>query len=226
MKIKYREFIESIEKVIKYRPQHKEIATILFKLGLAKDIDKMRNALGNRMKDDGWLTCDEADALKLHYYQRMAETQRGAEALKDMCEIPYWEGAKDCIQELINHNVTRPKVGDIEYITKELNCKPEKLRIVAAPDNRMNGEPSRIKQTNVLLVDLEENNWAQEGVYLYTTKGIIAGIARTSIDKNGNIVFTFDNKTHQQKIISVEEMKKLDFKVIGRVILNYSQKII
>ncbi len=226
MKVKYKEWLNKIEKTIGYRPIHKEVARILHHYNLVEDAEKARNALGNRFINDGWLPYEWRKALNEHYYLEMAETQRGTEALKDMCEIPYWEGAKDCIQELVNPNVTRPKVGDIEYITKELNCKPEFLRIIAAPDNRMNGEQTRIKQTNVLLIDMEETNYATEGVYFYTTKGKIAGIARLRVDMDGNIVFTFDNKAYQQKIASIAEMEKIDFKVIGRVILNYSQKII
>ena len=226
MKVKYREFIEKITKVIGYRPQHKEIATILHEAGLVADIDKTRNALGNRYINDGWLACNEHHALKEHYYLHMSQTQRGAEALKDMCEIYYWEGAKECIQELVSPNITRPKIGDIEFVSKELQCKIENLRIVAAIDNRMNGEPSRIAQGNILLIDMSENNLAQEGVYLYTTKGKNAGIARTRMDIAGNIVFTFDNKMYQQKVFPLSELEKLNFKCIGRIILNYSQKIV
>ncbi len=226
MKVKYKEWLNKIEKTIGYRPLHKEVARILHHYNLVEDAEKARNALGNRFINDGWLPYEWRKALDEHYYLEMAETQRGAEALKDMCEIPYWEGAKDCIQELVNPNVTRPKVGDIEYITKELNCKPEFLRIIAAPDNRMNGEPTRIEQTNVLLIDLEENNCANEGVYFYTTKGKIAGIARIRVDINGDVVFMFDNKIYQTKALSCQKLKEIDFKVIGRVILNYSQKII
>lgn len=226
MKVKYKEFLEKITKVIGYRPQHKEIAKILFDEGLAKDIEKTRNALGNRYISDGWLTCEEHEALRDHYYTRTAQTQRGAEALKDMCEIAYWEGAKDCIQELVSPNITRPKIGDIEFVSKELQCKIEQLRIIAAPDNRMNAEPSRIAQGNILLLDLSENNPAQEGVYLYTTKGKNAGIARTRMNIEGNIVFAFDNKMYQSKIFAPSELEKLNFKVIGRIIINYSQKIV
>ena len=226
MKVKYKEFLETISKVIGYRPQHKEIATILYEAGLAKDIDKSRNALGNRYKFDGWLSCPEHHALKEHYYMHAAQTQRGAEALKDMCELYYWEGVKNCIQELVSPNITRPKIGDMEFVTKELKCKIEDLRIIAMPDNRMNGEPSRIAQGNILLLDLSETNPAQEGVYLYTTKGKIAGVSRVRMNIEGDYVFTFDNKMYQQKIFAQEELKKLDFKVIGRIIINYSQKII
>lgn len=226
MKVKYKEWLNGIVPVIGYRPQHKEIAIELHRAGLAKDIDKTRNALGNRYVTDGWLTCDEREALDEHYFMHASRTQRGAEALKDMCEVPYWEGAKDCIQVLVNPNVTRPKIADIEYITKELNCKPEYMRIIAAPDNRMNGKIARIKQGNILLMDMEEINPAREGVYLYTTKGKIAGIARLRVDIKGHIVFTFDNKMHQQRIFTLEELEKLDFKVIGRIIINYSQKIV
>lgn len=226
MKVKYKVWIESIIPVIGYRPQHKEIANVLFKSGLVKDADKARNALGNRYITDGWLTCEEREALDEHYFLHASRTQRGAEALRDMCEIPYWEGAKDCIQVLVNPNVTRPKIADIEYITKELNCKPEYMRIIAAPDNRMNGDIARIQQGNILLMDMQEINPAQEGVYLYTTKGKNAGIARTRMDIHGNIVFIFDNKMYQTKKYAQSELEKVNFKVIGRIIINYSQKII
>ena len=226
MKVKYKVWLESIVSVIGYRPQHKEIANVLFKSGLVKDAEKARNALGNRYITDGWLTCEEREALDEHYFLHASRTQRGVEALKDMCEISYWEGAKDCIQELVSPNITRPKIGDIEFVSKELQCKIEQLRIIAAPDNRMNGEPSRIAQGNILLLDLSENNPAQEGVYLYTTKGKNAGVARTRMDIQGNIVFIFDNKMYQTKTFAPSELEKLNFKVIGRIILNYSQKII
>lgn len=226
MKIKYRKFLDDIAPVIGYRPQHKEIASILYEANLVPDIEKSRNALGNRHLNDGWLPCEWHHALKEYYYLHSSSTHRGTETLKDVCEICYWEGAKNCIQELVSANITRPKVGDREFITKELNCKIENLRIIAAPDNRMNGEPSRIAQGNILLIDMSENNPAQEGVYFYTTKGKIAGVARTRMDINGNIVFTFDNKVNNPKIFPPVELEKLDFRVIGRVIMNYSQKIV
>lgn len=225
MKIKYRKFLDDITPVIGYRPMHKEIATILHEAGLVPDVEKSRNALGNRHLNDGWLPCEWHHALKEYYYLHSSQTKRGSETLKDICEIPYWEGAKDCVQNLISPFLTRPKVGDLEFVVKVKKRKIENLRIIAAPDNRMKGEPTRIEQGDILLCDMSETNPANEGVYFFTTKGKIAGIARTRMDISGNIVFTFDNKAYEEKIKTLEELEKLKFKVIGRVIMNYCYDI-
>lgn len=224
MKVKYRAYIlENVEPKIGYKPTHKEIADILFEAGLSKCADKTRNALGNRWMADGWLSSNEKKAINEHYFYNLSTTQRGVELMENVCEIPYWEGCKNCIQELTSPRITRPIIVDKDVTIKEWERKPENLRIIAMPDNRMDGEPLYVKRTNILFIDIADTNYANGGIYFYISKDKIAGVARIRVDMEGNVIFSFDNPLYNPKKFTIKQLEELKFKIIGRMVCNYSR---
>lgn len=229
-KKKYRVALESLAKFLGYTPKHIEIAKVLVEAGLMKDIKKGANTLGNRYHYDGFLNCDEVLALRKHYYAE-EEDYDIKESLKDVCPIPYWEGCEDCIQNLKSPLILRPKIADGEIIDKKLLRKRENFRQVVMPDRRMEGEPYRYKQGDLLCIDISDTNYANGGKFFYISKGknstaekYIAAVAELGINFDGNTTFKFSNPTDPTRPIKVftqAELEERQFRVIGRVIYDW-----
>lgn len=227
MKTKYRAFLIRVEKGHGYIPKHTEIAEVLVENEIYSDVKKCANMLANRYFNDSFLKQNEEDVLKEHYFINHAKNNGPS------WEIPYWEGCKDCIQELVNPFFIRPKVEDREFIERVWLRKPENLRLIALPDNRMDGGCLRYRQGDLCCIDISDNNQAKEGIYFYIYRGknskskkYIASVAKLKIDYYGNTEVVVENPldpSKRIKTLSLETMAESNFKVIGRVIFNYSQ---
>lgn len=230
MKKKYRAFLDQFEKDFGYRPNHIEIAKVLVENNVMHDVKKGANALGNRLFNDRFLSCEEYDALRGHYYNGGGDILKG-ELLKDVWAVPYWEGCESCRQDLKHPFILRPVIVDREINQKILRRNPDNFRAVTMPDHRMEGEPNRFSQGDLLCIDISDTNYSNGGKYFYISKGknskenkYIAAVAEMSIDFDGNTVFKFSNPTDPSKPLkrfTSSELEERQFKVIGRVIFDW-----
>ena len=227
MKTRYRVFLSNVEKAHGYEPKHIEIAEVLVEAGVFEDVKKGANTLANRYYNDSFLKQIELDALREHFFINHSK-QNGA-----VWEIPYWEGCKDCIQDLTSPLLLRPKIEDRQQIEKVWVREPNNLRLIALPDNRMDGGCLRYRQGDLVCIDIADNNQANEGIYFYIYRGknskskkFVASVAKMRINFDGNTEVVVENPldpSKRVKILNAETIMESNFKIVGRVIFNYSQ---
>lgn len=139
-------------------------------------------------------------------------------------KIPYWEGCEENPSLLKSPLITTVKLEDMEIVQNKWNKNPENLRIIAMPSDKMNGNNGdNIPPFNlgdILLIDISQNDINSSGIYAFTTNNGVF-INRISKRFDNSVVFSFSNPLEQDVVISLEDLEKLEFKVIGRVFLNY-----
>jgi len=229
MKKLYKVFLDKFQEDFGYRPNHMEIAKILVEAGIMKDVKKGANALGNRLFNNRYLSCEEYDALRSHYYNGGGDILKG-ELLNDVAVIPYWEGCETCQQDLKHPLILRPILADKEIYEKVLLKDTSSFRAVTMPDHRMEGGNNRYKRGDLLFIDISDTNYANGGKYFYISKGknsksakYIAAVAEMSINFDGNTVFKFSNPVDPLKPIKIftpQELEERQFKAIGKVIVD------
>jgi hypothetical protein len=150
-------------------------------------------------------------------------------------EIPYWEGCKDCIQDLTSPLFLRPIIVDREHIERIWMRKAENFRLMALPDNRMDGGSLRYRQGDLVCIDITDNLQANEGIYFYIckarnlkTKKYLASVGKIRINFDGNTEVLVENPIDPSKRIRTltsEVIAESEFKIIGRVIHNFSETL-
>ena len=87
----------------------------------------------------------------------------------------------------------------------------------------MDGGEYPYKENDIAYLDLSDTDCSDGGVYLFSTKTggkkhLFIGMLNPNID--GNIVITYKNAVTLQKIRTPQELKEVNFKIIGRVFYN------
>lgn len=135
-------------------------------------------------------------------------------------DFKYWKNDARVKKDGVTH-----LYFDAEVLVHDLKVSPENIVFIAMPSNKMDGGERPIRYKDILMIDTFCNNIEDCGIYLYTTnkgKDIFVNI----IDKTlGKYLFKYKNIMCKQEEYTTEELKKLDFKVIGRVIHNCSEKL-
>ena len=227
MKTKYRTFLEKVTKTHGYKPKHIEVAEVLVENEIYSDVKKTANMLANRYLNNSFLKSEEEDVLREHFF-----LQNSNQTVQHY-EIPYWEGAKDCVQDLFSPLLLHSIAVDRVLIERIWLKKPENLRLIALPDNKMDGGCLKYRQGDIVCIDVSENNQAKEGIYFYTyksknakSKKLLASVAKMRVNFEGNTEIVVENPldiTKRTKIVTAEMMAQSSFKIIGRVIFNFSQ---
>lgn len=135
-------------------------------------------------------------------------------------EIPYWEGIKDF--EFARRNDISSMWEDKNFI-HSLNKNCENIRLIRIFNKKMDGGLYPYKENDIAYVDLGETDCRDGGVYLFTTKTggkkhLFIGMLNPNID--GDTVITYKNAVTLQKTRTPEELKEVNFKIIGRVFYN------
>lgn len=144
---------------------------------------------------------------------------------KERVEIKYWEGCTDAWKhpKLTTFNFDREMVEDIW-------CRQaENIRVVAMAGDKMDGGSYPFKNRDILLIDTSATDVAKTGAFLFTTRGG-EGIYLCNLNQklNGDIEFSNNNPQYNTETLrkhTQEQLKELDFKIIGRVFKNESYNL-
>ena len=217
------EALQIIQKHIKRAVSQTEIANIL---GLSPV------AINKRIARESELKVSEAVKLAEHYKYNLFNKyiQNGKllsvlpETSSESVEITYYDNPA------LNKTIKNPLITRI-WLDKELvrNVwkKDEKnLRTIKMPGDVMDGGELPIKNRDMLIIDLSSTDILSSGIYAYTTNDdnlvFINGI-KQKID--GSVKFYYWNKVYGETIYTLEDLKKIKFKVVGRVIKNMTALI-
>lgn len=138
-------------------------------------------------------------------------------------EIKYYQNPK--IQKLIENPLITSMWIDYELFVNVWRKKPNDIKIITMVGDKMQGKPSvqSIKNGDVMFIDTTMTDINNGGIYAYETlNGTKLAISHISVMLNGNIRFYYTNDIYEDEIRTPQELKELDFNVIGRVIKNAS----
>lgn len=142
----------------------------------------------------------------------------------DCYEIPYWEGLPEDakLTEITSIHV------DVELVENHWHRKPENLVVIPMQGDCLSTYVNPIYNRDALIVDINSNTPAREGIYVYSAmNNTMLFVAKVSQLMDGTIkIEKFEmNGEITQKLVSVEEQKRVDFRVIGRVVKNVSSTL-
>ena len=120
----------------------------------------------------------------------------------------------------------KPLILDKYGIKTEWELDYNNLRLIPMIGDKMQNSPNHhlnIMDGNVLVMDISSRDIRRSGIYAYETLGgDKIQISNVNIMVNGNIRFSYANPSYEDEIRTPEELKELQFKVVGRIIKNMS----
>lgn len=138
---------------------------------------------------------------------------------QDSVEIVYYENSH--LDKTIKNPLITSLWLDRELVRDIWKKDETKLRTIKMPGDVMNGGERPIKNQDMLVIDLSSTDVLSSGIYAYTTNDdnliFINGI-KQKVD--GSVKFYYWNKTYNEVVYKLEDLQKINFKVIGRVIMN------
>lgn len=144
-------------------------------------------------------------------------------SMSDRIEIQYWPELPDKLKN--------PKIRSVwfdrEVIENKWFVNPEKLFIIPMLGDALSTFWYRINDGDLLIINTEHNEVIESAIYFATSKNNTMYWIR-EIDILANDIIEFHRYTQGGKIVksySREELKNLDFQIIGQVIKNISFRI-
>lgn len=213
--MKYREFLELIEKQMGIKPSH---AKISFLLGGKPSA----NALSNRYFNDGNLKYEEMLILEQAFKINSQLDKNSTNTIRDMVEIQYWDEVPEVSYKVRNPLVTSLWL-DRELITNIWKRDIKNLRIISMPGDKMDGGDYPLRTGDILLIDISKRDITESGIFFFSTNNNQNLFVNTiNVRLDGSVAMTFNNKKYEQKTPTMQQLKDIDFKVIGRMVKNLS----
>lgn len=190
----------------------------------ARILDKTPGTITNRIKTGSELLVSEMILLENATGKSLYRDLR--EQIKynneyDLVTIPYLQiKGIDTLKYKVSMVQERVQF-DREIIEHYWNRIPENLRWFPMLGNTMNYGEYPLCNNDVLIVDISSVDTLKSGIYVYTTVGgvFINGITRL---KNGDLQFIYTNNSYPTEIYTSEQLKKMEFKLVGRMVKNLS----
>lgn len=169
------------------------------------------------------ITDEMKEALETYFNCKLpCEEASSAELAHNYVDVPYWEECEKLSEKLKKASCTQV-CKDMEIAVNDYGSKPENLRIIAMPSDKMDGGIRPIKYGDILIIDTSLTDISYSGIYFFTANDdVFVNRIEKRID---GIVFSFYNELTANITYSFDELKKANFKVIGRVIHNESEKL-
>lgn len=195
----------------------KELKTNITQSEIAKALNVTQMNICKRLSAKSDLKVSEFLALQEYFNCKLYKYF----FLPDAVEVVYYSN------ENYQHLIKSPKITSI-WLDRELvydvwEKSEENLRCLTMPGASMDGGNNPIPDGTQLIIDTESTDILRSGVYAYiTTAGLFVNRIKTFA--NGEIDFIYDNKSFNNASYTLDELKKMKFTVIGRVIkaLNIS----
>lgn len=138
-------------------------------------------------------------------------------------ELKYYEN------ENLTKLIRNPLINYISMdynIVKVWRLDPNDLRIIAMPGDKMEASPTHhtcIRNGDILLIDTSSKDINISGIYAYETLGgTKLQISHVAVMTNSNVRFYYANDMYPDEVRTEQDLKNLDFKVIGRILKNLS----
>ena len=196
---------------------------------LCKICNVKQNTMSNRAKLNSEFKDSEIEALNKHYgvnlYLNITRNDiriTSFEVEDDIIEIPYWEELPDDLKKF-DVPVTIP----VELIKNHWFLNPDNLRIVPMVGDKMTNYWYRINDNDILIIDTSHTFIRGNGVYFATSRNNTCFWIREMqklINEDVQIK-GFAPSGETKKVFTQDELKEVDFRIIGKVIKNVSFRL-
>lgn len=168
---------------------------------------------------------EEKKKILLDLYPDLQSNTACAAKINDVIKIPYWEGLPDELKHIEYTYVLAQRAS----IEQGWNLTPESLCITVMNGDAMENYWYKIRNNDVLIIDTSETkvNANGCGVYFATSRNnSMFWIREMQMLYNGDIEFhSYSPSGTKTKVLTQEQLKESDFKIIGKVIKNVSFRL-
>jgi transcriptional regulator with XRE-family HTH domain len=187
-----------------------------------------RANISKRIKNKSVLTLEETK--KIESYFNVVLLEGGVKNLAlmplntvDRIEIGYWEGLPDDLKKTKVQSVW----FDREIIENDWEMSPNSLCIIPMIGDKMAHYWYPITSGDILIVDTSQNYIMGNGVYFATSQNNTRfWIREMQVLINNNVqIKGFAPSGETTKVFTPEQLKEVDFKLIGKVIKNVSFRL-
>lgn len=218
--MRYNTLLDSLQNLINYRPSQKELGKVL---GLAQ------TSISGRANRNSNFTDEEVQKLEAHYNVIILEGGVKNLALMhlnstvDRVEIGYWEELPDDLKKSKVQSVW----FDREIIENDWEMNSDNLRIIPMIGDKMTMYWYPIINGNILIIDTAQDYIMGNGVYFATSRNNTRfWIREMQVLINDDIqVKGYAPSGETTKVFKPEQLKDVDFKIIGKVIKNVSFRL-
>lgn len=142
----------------------------------------------------------------------------------EQIEIKYYSNPN------LQTNIKTPAITSVwfdrELVENIWHKDPANLRATIMPGDKMDSGDYPFKKDDILVMDISDTDVTKSGVYAFTTHKdtyfFINGVNRRY---DGTYRFYFYNQNYPEKILTEEEVKTADIKIVGRIVKNLSLTI-
>lgn len=210
--MRYDEAMKHLQNLIGFKPSTKEMVHIL---GLSSP-----KTLYQRAHRNSEFTDLEIKTLVEHYNPKVEYST----TLADKVELKYFEHPN--LKTDIKNPLITSLWFDRELVENVWKKDPKNLRIIKMLGDKMDSGDYPLRNDDILIMDITETDPTISGIYVFTTNNNqYIFINNINIKYDGSYRFTFFNPRYPERVHSPEEIKKLDLKIVGKVIKNQSLTI-
>lgn len=187
---------------------------------IAKAIETSAQNFNKKFKNQNTeVTLSDVRKVEKYFNVKLIESTAG----DNIINIPYWSKLPN---EL--------KIPDFAFVTAERNViknhwhlDPEYLRIVTMVGDKMTNYWYKINENDILIIDTSHNFIRGNGVYFATSRNNTRfWIREMQALINDDIqIKGFAPSGETTKVFTQEQLKQVDFKIIGKVIKNVSFRL-
>lgn len=218
--MRYNVLIDRLQNLIKRKPSQSEIGMAL---GLAQ------TAISGRANRNSNFNDEEVEKIEKHFKVTILEDGMKALTLMplggtvDRVEIGYWEELPDDLKKSKVQSVW----FDREIIENDWEMNPDNLRIIPMIGDKMTHYWYPIYNNDILIVDTNQDYIMGNGVYFATSRNNTRfWIREMQVLINDDIqVKGYAPSGETTKVFKPEQLKDVDFKIIGKVIKNVSFRL-
>lgn len=212
--MKHSELISRLQKLTHRKANLSEIARAL---GFGY------STIGNRSSRNSDYSYEEIVKLS-EFYDINLINNTDTNTMNDKVELVYY------VDDTLQTNIKTPAITSVwfdrELVENIWRRKPENLRIITMLGDKMNGGAYPLKDDDVLIMDISATDITRDGVYAFTTHGgkyiYINGVNRRY---DSFYRFYFYNPNYPEKVLSEEQVKDADIRIIGRIVKNLTLTI-
>ncbi|MCM1338782.1 MAG: hypothetical protein NC191_03835 [Muribaculaceae bacterium] len=212
----YDELFDTLQNLMGFRPTAVQVAKII---GINKKTMYARQQRNSKFSED-----DIAQIYAFYKINNYEKSYDFPDTLADKVEIQYY------INPNLQTNIKTPKVTSIwfdrELVENIWGMNPSDLCVVTMLGDKMDHGEYPLRKNDILIMDTSDTDVVKSGIYAFTTHNdaymFINGVNRRF---DGTWRFYFYNKNYPEKILTDEEVKKADIRIIGRIVKNLSLTI-
>lgn len=192
--------------------------TQLSKSEVARILGVVPSSITSRINGTDDIKISELEKIEEHVGHKIYRLEGIKQT--DQIEIPYIEieGTKTK-HPFVENGIKLDK----KFIKNIWGKDAKNLRIMTMQGNNMNSGDYSIKNNDILIIDISSTKYSKPGIYVYTSahnSGLnVSGLQEKT---NGNLVMLNYNKDYVDEEYAPEQLKAMEFKVIGRMIKNMS----